>query len=431
MLNAGTVAQALNPVPDRSQAAATAPIRIAIVVSHPIQYFAPWHRAVAALPGVELKVFFCRDWGTNTYFDRDFRIDIKWDIPLLDGYSWEFLAERKSAAFLPFFSVDNPSVGQALAGFNPAVVLIHGYSHRTMWRTVRWCNQNGVPVMMSSDSNGSAKRSVWKRIVKSAVVGHFYRHLDGAYSTGENNRIYHQQYGIPGSRLFNGTMPIDCDRLVRSTGEELTAREEIRRRYRIPGDAFVVIFAGKLIALKCIPHLLEAAQRCVRNGLNIWCLLVGEGPERLPIEEFIRSQAMNQAILTGFINQSEIGKYYAASDAIALMSWREAKGVPVAEAGVFGCPAILCDRIGCIGLTDSARPNENALVYPWSNIEALAGCISRLAMDKPLYESMSSSARRIARAQDVSIAAAQLKEAAIRLRAMGRRNRNSGGLICQ
>jgi glycosyltransferase involved in cell wall biosynthesis len=131
---------------------------------------------------------------------------------------------------------------------------------------------------------------------------------------------------------------------------------------------------------------------------------------------------MHTVVMAGFVNQSLIGKYYAASDAVALMSSREAKGAPVPEAGIFGCPAILCDRVGCIGPTDSARPGENALVYPWSDIDALANCITRLCTDRPLYSSMSQAARRIAKLQDVAVAAKQLKHAALQLRKLGCRS---------
>ncbi len=35
------------------------PIRLAIIVSHPIPHFAPWHRELARISDIDLKVFFC------------------------------------------------------------------------------------------------------------------------------------------------------------------------------------------------------------------------------------------------------------------------------------------------------------------------------------------------------------------------------------
>ena len=399
--------------PNRSAEVST---RIAIIVTHPIQYFAPWYRALAALPGVALKVFFCSKKGAETYYDRDFGTQVKWDIPLLDGYEWEFLANRKPIENLPFWAADNPDVGEALKQFDPAVVVIHGYAHRTMWRAMNWCNRNRVPVMLTSDSNATVKRALWKRAAKGILIRYLYGHLDGAYACGDNNRMYHLQYGIPKERVFPGALPIDCDRLIASVGEPSLTRREIRQRFGIPEDAFVVVYAGKLIPLKCPLHLVEAIHQCAQRGFNVWGLLVGEGVERPALETFIAERNMKNIVLTGFVNQSAIGQYYAASDVLALMSRYEPKGLVVPEAGCFGCPAILSDRVGCIGPNDSARPCENALVYPWADIEALADCIVKLSKDRSLYRSMSDAATKIAKSQDVSVAAQQLEDAAKKLK---------------
>ena len=393
--------------------------RIAVVVSHPIQYFAPLYRSLGVTPGIVLKVFFCSKLGAETYYDRDFGTHIQWDIPLLDGYDSEFLESPKEIRQISFWTTDNPKVSEALERFQPEVVFIHGYSSRTIWRTVRWCNKNQVPVMLFSDSNGVQKQAMWKRIAKSIIVKSIYRHLDGAFSCGDNNRTYHLQYGIPAERIFAGTMPIDSGRLVASIGNAASARREIRERHGIPEDAFVVVYAGKLTPLKNPSHLLDAMYRCTKRGLKVWGLLVGEGPERHALERFISEHKMENIVLAGFVNQSSIGKYYAASEVLALMSRFEQKGLVVPEAGCCGCPAILSDRIGCIGPTDAARPGENALVYPWSDVEALADCVALLCEDRSLYQSMSKAALELAASQDVAVAAAQIQKAALQLKRMG------------
>ncbi len=393
--------------------------RIAIVVSHPIQYFAPWHRALATIQGVVLKVFFCSRKGVEAYYDRDFGTEVKWDIPLLDGYEWEFLSSRKPIKNLTFWATDNPNIGEALASFHPSVVVIHGYVHRTMWRAVNWSNRNRIPVMLISDSSATATPTLWKRAAKAIVVRHLYRRLDGAFSCGDNNRKYHLQYGIPKERVFQGALPIDCERLITSIGEPSATRGEIRRRFGIPEDAFVVVYAGKLIPRKCPSHLTEAIYRCTLRGLNVWGLLIGEGIERPSLEAFIAERNLKNIVLAGFVNQSAIGEYYAASQVLALTSSYEPKGLVVPEAGCAGCPAILSDRIGCIGPNDSARLGENALSYPWSDIGALTDRIIKLYEDRELYRSMSNAAMKIANLQNVDVVAPQLKEAAVQLHRMG------------
>src|SRR5215813_4301465 len=106
-------------------------IRLAVVVSHPIQHFAPWHREIARLEGVDLRVLFCCDWGVNEYRDPEFQIDVKWDIPLLEGYEHEFLPVKRRPERLSFWEVDNPTVGAVLDRFTPDVVQVFGYARRT------------------------------------------------------------------------------------------------------------------------------------------------------------------------------------------------------------------------------------------------------------------------------------------------------------
>ena len=45
-------------------------IRLAYLVTHPIQYQAPLLRRIAAEPGIDLTVFFCSDFSLKSYLIR-------------------------------------------------------------------------------------------------------------------------------------------------------------------------------------------------------------------------------------------------------------------------------------------------------------------------------------------------------------------------
>ncbi|HEY5212896.1 MAG TPA: glycosyltransferase family 1 protein, partial [Acidobacteriaceae bacterium] len=66
-------------------------VRIAYLVSHPIQYQAPLLRRIALEPDIELTVLFGSDFSVRGYKDRGFGVDVLWDTPLLEGYASEFL----------------------------------------------------------------------------------------------------------------------------------------------------------------------------------------------------------------------------------------------------------------------------------------------------------------------------------------------------
>ena len=65
--------------------------RLAILISHPIQYQTPLYKLLAEQKEIDLTVLFCSDWGLKIYHDEQFGQSVKWDIPLLDGYKYKFL----------------------------------------------------------------------------------------------------------------------------------------------------------------------------------------------------------------------------------------------------------------------------------------------------------------------------------------------------
>jgi hypothetical protein len=178
-----------------------AKLKVAVIVSHPIQHFAPWHRAVAKAGEIDLRVFFCCRWGVDSYKDPQFGTEFKWDVPLLDGYEHEFLPIAKTPEKLSFMTINNP-VEAALDRFQPDVVKVFGYFYRTNWRAAWWARKNGVPVLLYSDSQANRKRGFARSLVKNVVVRGFYRLVDGAIYVGEQNREYHSRFGMPEARLF-------------------------------------------------------------------------------------------------------------------------------------------------------------------------------------------------------------------------------------
>ena len=65
--------------------------KLAVVMSHPIQYYVSLLKALSAYPELEVKVYFCSSYGVQETFDPAFGVSYKWDTPLLEGYQYEFL----------------------------------------------------------------------------------------------------------------------------------------------------------------------------------------------------------------------------------------------------------------------------------------------------------------------------------------------------
>src|ERR1700744_5393513 len=107
-------------------------VRLAYLVSHPIQYQAPLLRRIAQEPDIELTVFFGSNFSVREYVDKGFGVDVKWDVPLLDGYQHEFLPaiwdKRRTGptSQLNYGIFSRLRGDKGAAGFD--VLWVHGYS---------------------------------------------------------------------------------------------------------------------------------------------------------------------------------------------------------------------------------------------------------------------------------------------------------------
>ncbi len=381
-------------------------LRLAVVVSHPIQYFAPWYRETAKLPGIQLQVFFCCDWGLREYVDPGFGVTVRWDIPLTDGYEHRFLSLRERPRRLTFAALDNPDIEEALASFAPDVLLVFGYAYRTHWRAVRWARRNNTLVLLYSDSQFGRRVALWKRPVKAFVVRRFYARVDGALAVGDSNLAYHMHYGLPAARIFRGCLPVDRERLLGAVSDREAARLEVRRRFGIPPGAFVALFCGKLVSRK---RPLDLARAVMAAEGETWAMFVGDGPLAPELRRLARG--CPRLVVVGFVNQREIPRFFAACDALAMTSENEPHPVVVTEAACFGLPVVASDRVGCVGPADTARPGFNAMVYPCGDEEALADCLRVLRDDPALRKRLGEGSLSIAANHDATAAAAQLRDA--------------------
>src|ERR1700678_4792981 len=92
------------------------PVRLAYLVTHPIQYQAPLLRRIAQEPGIDLTVFFGSDFSVRGYKDEGFGVGVKWDVPLLDGYRHEFLPTLRDNATVGVASPLNYGILNRLRG---------------------------------------------------------------------------------------------------------------------------------------------------------------------------------------------------------------------------------------------------------------------------------------------------------------------------
>lgn len=381
--------------------------RLAVVISHPIQHFVPLFVRLAGMPGVELKVFYCCDWGVRQYTDPGFGKSVAWDIPLLDGYDSEFLPIRRRPKSLGFFEIDNPVIAQRLTSFAPDAVWVHGYAHRTSWRVLRWARKNSAAVLYFGDSELLSQRGRVAKFAKRIVLPHFFRQCDGFLTIGDNNEDYYRHYGVSDSKMFRGAFPIDVERFRNSINSlSIEDRRRLRAERGLSPEAVVVLFVGKLIDIKRPLDFVEVIARLPDTMPRIEGLIVGSGPLEPQVRRRIQDLNQTDRIkMTGFVNQSEMPRVLWLGDILAMCSEKDPHPLAVSEAMAVGNAIVASDRVGCVGPTDAARPGRNALTYRCGDVDGLAARLQTLAVQREQRESMRNESWELAQFQDVQAAA--------------------------
>jgi len=353
-------------------------VRLAIVASHPIQYYAPLFRALAAR--LDLTVFYAHRATPHDQAQAGFGVGFNWDIDLLSGYAYEFLRNASAAPTLDrFVGVDTPEIGRRLRAGRFDAVLVMGWRlkcfHQALWAAKRI----RIPVLVRGDSHLDTPRAAWKRWAKAITYPIFLRSFDGALIVGARNRAYWRHYGYPETRMFDSPHCVDNDWFAaRATPG---ARAELRERLGVASGTKLVLFAGKLLPFKRPLDLIEAAALARRNGEAVEVLVAGAGP----LESELRARARTLGVpvhFLGFCNQTEMPAAYAASDLLVLPSdGNETWGLVVNEALACALPVLVSDAVGCA--PDMASHLGDHAVFPMGDIRALAGRLHE-ALGSPL-----------------------------------------------
>jgi glycosyltransferase involved in cell wall biosynthesis len=353
------------------------PVRLTAVLTHPVQYYAPWFRHIAAhCPEVDLTVLYATD-PTPAQRGVGFGVAFQWDTPLTDGYRCRIVRPARAGESVHserFWGLDVPGIPAAMAESRPDVVLVPGWHSVTLVRALVACRRARIPLLYRGDSHLGARPSGWRGATWVARTRLLLGLFDAYLSVGTRARQYLRRFHVDPCRVFDAPHAVDNALFARAAAPYQTpeGRAAARRSLGLDEHAFVVLFVGKLETKKR-PFDLIAAMAGLRPGASL--LVVGAGP----LDNVCRAQAERlgvRAVWAGFLNQSELGRAYAVGDCLVLPSGGETWGLVVNEALATGLPAIVSDRVGCG--PDLVRADETGAIFPMGDAGALAAAIERI-----------------------------------------------------
>ncbi|MDO8541011.1 MAG: glycosyltransferase family 4 protein [Opitutaceae bacterium] len=336
------------------------PTRLAIVLSHPTQYYSPWFRWLTANTRLQLRVFYLWDFGVTAGHDANFQQTFKWDVDLLGGYESEFVPNTSRAPGPDrFWGFNNPQLTKRLDQWRPDALLIFGYKYASHLRAIAWARKRRIPLLFRGDSHllGRAR----PRGLRTFALRRLYSQFAAITYVGAANRAYFQALGVPDERLFFAPHSVDDRLFAAGHAKHIAAAAALRSGLGLSANTRVVLFAGKFVAAKQ-PRALLDAFISLRQP-NTALLFVGGGPERDALVEGARAAPASAVHFLPFANQTEMPSRYAAADVFALPSHGtyETWGLAVNEAMHMGLPCLVSNRVGC--QSDLVTDGETGWVF--------------------------------------------------------------------
>lgn len=377
--------------------------RLAIVTTHPIQYYAPVFKLLHERGLVAIKVYYTWGEAAANKYDPGFKKSFNWDLPLLEGYPYEWAVNTATNPGSHHFKgIVTPGLNKQITDWAPDAVLVFGWAYKGHLSAMRYF-KGKIPVFFRGDSTLLDAASGIKSTIKKFLLRRIYKKVDYAFYVGSNNKAYFKTFGLSDDRLLFAPHAIDNDRFgVDHQQEANTLRTELGL---LPGD-ILILFAGKFERKKNPLILLEAFKKIKTPGLHL--LFVGNGE----LEHQLKHEAGGDGHVhfKDFKNQTEMPVIYQAADLFCLPSAGpgETWGLAVNEAMAAGKTVLVSDKAGCA--VDLVKHNINGEVFKSQSVEELAGALQRLTLNKESLAKMGQQSKNIIQAWNF-VAIAQAIEA--------------------
>ena len=362
--------------------------KLAIVTTHPIQYYAPMFKLLTMRGNIDIRVFYT--WGEKALdkYDPGFDKKIEWDIPLLEGYPYEWVENTSAKPGSHHFrGIINPHLINQIRKWQPDAVLFYGWAYHSHLKAMRYF-KNKVAVLFWGDSTLLDEQMGARNLLKSVFLKWVYKHIDHAFYVGSNNKHYFKRYGLKENQLSFAPHATDNERFADNKSAEAIL---IRKKLGIRNDEILILFAGKLEGKKSPELLLNAFLALNKPGMHL--LFVGNGG----LENNLKIMAADKPSVhfMDFHNQSAMPAIYQACDLFCLPSKGpgETWGLAVNEAMACGKAILVSDKVGCA--IDLVNEGYNGMVFKNENVDDLREKLKELTLSKELLKLYGNNSKKL------------------------------------
>ena len=198
---------------------------------------------------------------------------------------------------------------------------------------------------------------------------------------------YVRQLGISADNVRVVYNAVNWDRL-----NATQTPDEVRQSLGIPRDRLVVGVVATLQDKKGHRVLIDAVAET--PGLErVWLMLVGDGPERRPLEDYVAARGIAERV-TFCGTRRDLGNVLPAMDVFALPSLWE--GLPLALILAMGAERpVVATRLA--GIPEVVTNGDTGLLVEPGNVQQLGAALARVCTDPALRARLGARARAAVR----------------------------------
>jgi glycosyltransferase involved in cell wall biosynthesis len=382
--------------------------KLAVIVSHPIQYYAPLYRRLTERNDLSLKVFFTWHAGQAAIEDPGFKVPISWDVPVTEGYEFELVPNvSQNQGTHRFWGLNNPTLVERVIGWQPDAVHITGWAWFSHLVAMRAFHKQRIPVLFRGDSHLlDEARTSPRWWMKRSVLRRIFSWPAAFLVVGKANRAYYQAFGIGPDRLRACPHSIDVRRFAEPADVLERDAAQWRQQLGIAPDQCVLLFAGKFENRKRPIELMRAVQASLDRRFVL--VLVGSGELDAKVKA-VASIYPDRFRVLPFQNQSRMPVVYRLGDLFVLPSaFGETWGLAVNEALACGRPVLVSDRVGCAADVINDAVGK---VFSWGDVSSLPKALREMTRDRCGLREMGRAATGWASSFDIARTEASLMAA--------------------
>lgn len=162
------------------------------------------------------------------------------------------------------------------------------------------------------------------------------------------------------------------DHQAREVYSRLLPKSKILAERNRLTDKRVILFVGRLVALKNVETIIEAFTAIQTDECAL--VIVGDGPERKMLEQLAAGKDAH-ILFTGRLESDELYAWYNIASVFILASYQESFGTVVNEALLAGCKSLVSCRAGSSCLIEEGK---NGYTFDPTDVNDLAAKLKKL-----------------------------------------------------